>query len=79
MYEAVVPEQKKILNAELAVVVGADAENVPSSIVAVLVDVCRLVVEKEKEKLKHHDKVFTGQIQIRVHTVAPLVLMYNLR
>lgn len=39
MYEAVVPEQKKILNVELAVVVGADAEDVPSSIVAVLVDV----------------------------------------
>jgi hypothetical protein len=39
VYEAVVPEQKKRQKAELAVVVGADAEDVPSSIVAVLVDV----------------------------------------
>ena len=39
VYEAVVPEQKKRQKAELAVVVGADAEDVPSSIVTVLVDV----------------------------------------
>lgn len=51
MYEAVVPEQKKLLNAELAVVVGADAENVPSSIVAVLVEIVGVVVEKRKQEI----------------------------
>jgi len=50
MYEAVVPEQKKILNAELAVVVGADAEDVPSSIVAVLVDIVGVIVKRRKQE-----------------------------
>ena len=50
VYEAVVPEQKKRQKAELAVVVGADAEDVPSSIVAVLVDV--VVGWEEGEKVE---------------------------
>lgn len=62
---------QKISNAEIVVVVGADAEDVPSSIVEYLVVVVVVVVGERKEKTQWDEKDPTLADKTRTHTHKP--------